>query len=369
MNPLTLVKRTQKINEQEARLGISEQASWHAKYNDSAYVFVGGVPFDLTEGDLVAVFAQYGEIVDVNLVKDKATGKSKGFAFVAYEDQRSTNLAVDNLNGAQVLGRTIRVDHCSKYKKKEEEDEETARQKREERGVCRAFQKGECNRGDSCKFSHDEKRAANTGWGAEEDRPKWVNDKFDGTRKDGQYRQSSRIMKDDRSGNNDMRGSRGKDGHREGSEWKSRDQGSRDIEKRLEKDKGRNYNGEMDRSHSDRKSRRPDDEQMSREDRDKRGEKRLRSESLRREDQESTEGIRRPGYGRDSSPVRQKLNGGEQREDRAKRDEKRTTRFESDPYKREERQSWGGDKRSDHARDSSPRHRRTDEDRGHRSYR
>lgn len=94
MNPLTLVKRTQKINEEEAKLGISEQASWHAKYHDSAYVFVGGVPFDLTEGDLLAVFAQYGELVDVNLVKDKATGKSKGFAFLAYEDQRSTNLAV-----------------------------------------------------------------------------------------------------------------------------------------------------------------------------------------------------------------------------------------------------------------------------------
>lgn len=37
---------------------------------------------------------RYGEIVDVNLVRDKGTGKSKGFAFVAYEDQRSTNLAV-----------------------------------------------------------------------------------------------------------------------------------------------------------------------------------------------------------------------------------------------------------------------------------
>lgn len=127
MNPLTLVKRIQNINAKEAALGISEQASWHAKYKDSAYVYVGGIPFDLTEGDLLAVFAQYGEVVDVNLVRDKGTGKSKGFAFLAYEDQRSTNLAVDNLNGASISGRIIRVDHVDKYKKKEEEDEETER--------------------------------------------------------------------------------------------------------------------------------------------------------------------------------------------------------------------------------------------------
>jgi RNA recognition motif-containing protein len=59
MNPLTLVKRIQKINSREADLNISEEASWHTKYKDSAYVFVGGIPFDLTEGDLLAVFAQY----------------------------------------------------------------------------------------------------------------------------------------------------------------------------------------------------------------------------------------------------------------------------------------------------------------------
>lgn len=59
MNPLTLVKRIQNINAKEAALGLSEDASWHAKYKDSAYVFVGGIPFDLTEGDLLAVFAQY----------------------------------------------------------------------------------------------------------------------------------------------------------------------------------------------------------------------------------------------------------------------------------------------------------------------
>lgn len=40
------------------------------------------------------VVCRYGEVVDVNLVRDKATGKSKGFAFLAYEDQRSTILAV-----------------------------------------------------------------------------------------------------------------------------------------------------------------------------------------------------------------------------------------------------------------------------------
>lgn len=60
------------------------------------------------------------------------------------------------MNGAQILGRIIRVDHVSNYKKKEEEDEEKEQKLREARGVCRAFQKGECNRGAACKFSHDE---------------------------------------------------------------------------------------------------------------------------------------------------------------------------------------------------------------------
>jgi RNA recognition motif-containing protein len=58
MNPLTQVKNTQKITAREQASGISDQGSWHAKYKDSAYVYVGGLPFDLTEGDLLAVFAQ-----------------------------------------------------------------------------------------------------------------------------------------------------------------------------------------------------------------------------------------------------------------------------------------------------------------------
>jgi RNA recognition motif-containing protein len=46
---------------------------------------------------------RYGEVVNVNLIRDKKTGKSKGYGFLCYEDQRSTDLAVDNFNGTKVL--------------------------------------------------------------------------------------------------------------------------------------------------------------------------------------------------------------------------------------------------------------------------
>jgi len=63
-------------------------------------------------------------------VRDQTTGKSRGFAFLAYEDQRSTVLAVDNLNGIKLVGRTLRVDHVKDYKPKrakEGEEEERPR--------------------------------------------------------------------------------------------------------------------------------------------------------------------------------------------------------------------------------------------------
>lgn len=109
------MREINKINQIELELGTSG-ASWHDEYKDSAYIFVGGLHFDLTEGDVITIFSQYGEVMDVNLPRDKETGKTKGFGFLMYEDQRSTVLAVDNLNGATVLDRTLRVDHVKNYK-------------------------------------------------------------------------------------------------------------------------------------------------------------------------------------------------------------------------------------------------------------
>jgi len=119
------VNATKNLAELELKEGFEGSNSWHHQFKDSAYVYIGGLHLGLTEGDVVIMFSQFGEIVDVNVIRDKTTGKSKGFAFICYEDQRSTVLAVDNMNGFQLLGRTIRVDHVEKYKcpKKFDENE------------------------------------------------------------------------------------------------------------------------------------------------------------------------------------------------------------------------------------------------------
>ena len=116
------------LNQQELEAGTSDAASWHADYADTAYIYIGGLPYELSEGDIVSIFSQYGEPVHCNLIRDKETGKSRGFAFLKYEDQRSTNLAVDNLSGADILGRKISVDH-HRYKHKEDEEKAEAEAK------------------------------------------------------------------------------------------------------------------------------------------------------------------------------------------------------------------------------------------------
>lgn len=119
------------LNQRELEAGTSDAASWHADYADTAYIYIGGLPYELSEGDIVSIFSQYGEPVHCNLIRDKETGKSRGFAFLKYEDQRSTNLAVDNLSGANILGRIISVDH-HRYKHKEDEEKAETEAKEKE---------------------------------------------------------------------------------------------------------------------------------------------------------------------------------------------------------------------------------------------
>ncbi|PAV56191.1 hypothetical protein WR25_09507 [Diploscapter pachys] len=132
MNPITNIKNQNALNDRELRLGTAGNVdkSWHRDYKDSAWIYVGGLEYGLTEGDVICVFSQYGEVMNINLIRDRKTGKSKGFCFLCYQDQRSTVLAVDNFNGITLKGRMLRVDHVAEYKVpkyREDADEETKR--------------------------------------------------------------------------------------------------------------------------------------------------------------------------------------------------------------------------------------------------
>ncbi|TNY22860.1 hypothetical protein DMC30DRAFT_348229 [Rhodotorula diobovata] len=127
------IQATKRINDYALETG---DLSWHDQYKDSAYVNVGGLPPNLTEGDVITIFSQYGEIVDINMPRDPQTGKPREFAWLMYADQRSTVLAVDNLNGATVLNRTLRVDHVLNYKQLERDQETGKMKEREERSLA-----------------------------------------------------------------------------------------------------------------------------------------------------------------------------------------------------------------------------------------
>lgn len=72
-----MIQEIKRINERELEQGVSGKASWHYEYKDSAWVFAGGFSYDLTEGDILCVMSQWGEIEDINLCREKDTGKSK----------------------------------------------------------------------------------------------------------------------------------------------------------------------------------------------------------------------------------------------------------------------------------------------------
>lgn len=122
---MNVTKEINRINSEEQRRGYGLDSSWHNDYKDTSWIFIGNLAYKLNEGDVLAVFSQYGEIEDVHLIRDDESGKSKGFAFMKYEDWKSTVLAVDNFNGTVLLQRTLRVDHARyerpKLKKEEEE--------------------------------------------------------------------------------------------------------------------------------------------------------------------------------------------------------------------------------------------------------
>lgn len=70
-------------------------------------MYVGNLNYRVKEGDLEQVMAAYGEVTSVKVIKDRETGKSKGFAFVEMSNDEEAAQAMKELNGSELMGRQM----------------------------------------------------------------------------------------------------------------------------------------------------------------------------------------------------------------------------------------------------------------------
>ena len=72
-------------------------------------LYVGNLSYGTTEADLSQLFGAVGEVISVNLITDRMSGRSKGFAFVEMAETSAAQEAINQLNGREVDGRSIKV--------------------------------------------------------------------------------------------------------------------------------------------------------------------------------------------------------------------------------------------------------------------
>lgn len=76
----------------------------------SKKLFVGGLAWATDDNGLREAFEPFGEVVEAKVIMDRDTGRSRGFGFVTYAEADSATNAVNEMNGASLDGRSIRVD-------------------------------------------------------------------------------------------------------------------------------------------------------------------------------------------------------------------------------------------------------------------
>src|ERR1700758_5400351 len=82
-------------------------------------LYVGNLAFETTENDLQDLFQQHGTVSQVNLMMDRLTGKSRGFAFVTMGDATQGNAAMSALNGQDLNGRALTVNEAKPREERE----------------------------------------------------------------------------------------------------------------------------------------------------------------------------------------------------------------------------------------------------------
>jgi RNA recognition motif-containing protein len=75
-------------------------------------IYVGNCSYDLTDEQLRDLFATYGEVDRVSIIRDRETGRSRGFAFVEMSDSAAAESAIAGLNGTELGGRALKVNEA-----------------------------------------------------------------------------------------------------------------------------------------------------------------------------------------------------------------------------------------------------------------
>jgi RNA recognition motif-containing protein len=72
-------------------------------------IYIGNLSYDVTEEDLQKAFEDFGQVESVNIVKDRYSGRSRGFGFVEMSAEADAESAIEGLNGKELKGRTLNV--------------------------------------------------------------------------------------------------------------------------------------------------------------------------------------------------------------------------------------------------------------------
>ncbi|WP_028582920.1 RNA recognition motif domain-containing protein [Desulfogranum mediterraneum] len=80
-------------------------------------IYVGQLPFDVSESDLTELFTPFGEVASANLIMDRYSGRSKGFAFVDMPNNSEADTAIKALNKSMFKGREIKVNQVQPQKR------------------------------------------------------------------------------------------------------------------------------------------------------------------------------------------------------------------------------------------------------------
>jgi len=81
-------------------------------------IYVGQLPYNVTEEELREIFTEFGEIASLSLIKDKFSQQSKGFGFIDMPNNSDADKAIKALNKSMLKGREIKVNQAEQRKKK-----------------------------------------------------------------------------------------------------------------------------------------------------------------------------------------------------------------------------------------------------------